>query len=133
MKGRCLCGSVAYEVTQLDSAIEHCSCHHCRKAHAAAFNTAAEVHREHFKWLRGSDLLKSYESSRGKHRFFCGNCGTHLVAQRAGLDAIILRVATLDEDPGQIPQRQIWASDQVPWLQYGPHIVSYPKWEPGHG
>lgn len=26
MKGSCLCGAIAYEVSQLDSPIEHCSC-----------------------------------------------------------------------------------------------------------
>ena len=132
MRGSCLCGKVEYEVSRLDSAIEHCSCRYCRKAHAAAFNTAASVRKEDFRWLKGSDLLKPYESSAGKRRYFCSNCGTHLIAQRENLDAIILRVATLDEDPGQVPQFQIWASDQVPWLEYGPHIVAYPKWEPGH-
>ena len=48
------------------------------------------------------------------------------------LDALIFRAATLDEDPGQTPQLHIWASDEVPWLQYGPQIVAYPQWEPGH-
>jgi hypothetical protein len=132
VRGSCLCGQVEYEVSQLDSAIEHCSCRYCRKAHAAAFNTAASVKHKHFKWLTGVDGLRSYESSPGKHRYFCGNCGTQLIAQRAGLDAVILRVATLDEDPGQVPQFQIWASDQVPWLEYGPRIVAYAEWEPGH-
>ena len=132
MRGSCLCGQVEYEVSQLDSPIEHCSCRYCRKAHAAAFNTAASVKHEHFKWLTGIDILRSYESSPGKHRYFCGNCGTQLIAQRVGLDAVILRVATLDEDPGQVPQFQIWASDQVPWLEYGSHIVVYDEWEPGH-
>jgi hypothetical protein len=132
MRGSCLCGQVEYEASQLDSPIEHCSCRFCRKAHAAAFNTGALVKREHFRWLKGSALLKSYESSPGKLRYFCGNCGSHLVAERAGLDALILRVATLDEDPGQTPQLHIWASDEVPWLRYGPQIVAYPQWEPGH-
>lgn len=131
MRGSCLCGQIEYEVSRLDSPIEHCSCRYCRKAHAAAFNTAAGVKREHFRWLKGSDLLESFESSPGKRRYFCSNCGTHLVAQRVGLDALILRVATLDDDPGEVPQFHIWASDEVPWLEYGPHIVAYPKWEPG--
>lgn len=132
MRGSCLCGQVAYEVSRLDSPIEHCSCRYCRKAHAAAFNTAAAVKHQHFRWLRGSEHLKSYESSPGKRRYFCGNCGSPLIAQREGLDALILRVATLDDDPGQVPQFRIWASDEVPWLEYGPHIVAYAGWEPGH-
>lgn len=132
MRGSCLCGQVGYEVTQLDSPIEHCSCRYCRKAHASAFNTAACVKHEHFRWLRGTDVLKSYESSPGKRRYFCGHCGSPLIARRDGLDAVIVRVATLDDDPGQTPQWHIWASDEVPWLQYGPQIPAYAEWEPGH-
>jgi ADP-ribosyl-[dinitrogen reductase] hydrolase len=44
----------------------------------------------------------------------------------------ILRVATLDDDPGQRPEAQIWASDEVPWLEHGPQIPSYPEWTPQH-
>ena len=96
MRGSCLCGGIAYEITRLDSPIEHCSCRYCRKAHAAAFNTSAGVRREHFRWLRGAERLRTYESSPGKRRSFCGRCGTQLVAERDGLDLLMLRVATLD-------------------------------------
>ena len=132
MRGSCLCGGIAYEITRLDSPIEHCSCRYCRKAHAAAFNTSAGVRREHFRWLRGAELLRTYESSSGKRRSFCGQCGTPLVAERDGLDLLMLRVATLDEDPGARPALRIFTADEVPWLAYGPEIAAYPEWEPGH-
>jgi ADP-ribosyl-[dinitrogen reductase] hydrolase len=132
MRGSCLCGGIAYEITKLDSPIEHCSCRFCRKAHAAAFNTSAGVRREHFRWRSGTELLRSYASSPGKRRSFCGRCGTQLVAEREGLDLLMLRVATLDEDPGARPALHIFAADEVPWLAYGPEIVAYPEWEPGH-
>ncbi len=132
MKGSCLCVQIQYEVQALASAIQHCSCRSCRKAHAAAFNTAAAVKPEHFKWLSGEHLLKSFESSPGKHRYFCGNCGTHLLKKTDGRETFTLRVATLDDDPGQVPALQIWASHAVPWLGHGPAVVAYEEWEPGH-
>ena len=131
MRGSCLCQAISYEVSQLDSPIEHCSCHTCRKAHAAAFNTAAAVKHAHFRWLTGEDLLKYYESSPGKRRYFCSQCGTQLVAQRDGREALILRMATLDDDPGVQPQYQIWASHAVPWLHYGAEVAAYAEWQPG--
>lgn len=131
MKGSCLCGSIVYEILQLDSSIGHCSCRTCQKAHAAAFNTAAAVKFEHFKWLQGEPLLKSFESSPGKLRYFCSNCGTHLVAHRAGRDCFILRVATLDDSPGMKPEFQIWKSHETPYLEYGPHLPAYSEWQPG--
>ena len=130
MRGSCLCGKVRYEISRLDSPIRHCSCRTCRKAHAAAFNTSCAVKREHFNWLAGTELLRSFESSPGKLRYFCGSCGSQLVAQRTGSEMFILRVATLDEDPGQVPQGHIWTSQQVPWLAFGPHVPSHPEWAP---
>jgi len=131
MRGSCLCGQIEYRITQLDSPIQHCSCRTCRKAHAAAFNTAALVKPEHFEWLKGQGDLKSYESSPGKRRYFCGHCGSQLVAQRTDDSCLILRVATLDDDPKQEPEFQIWASDEVPWLRHGPNIPSFAQWAPG--
>lgn len=133
MKGSCLCGGIEYEVDQLDTPIQHCSCKTCRKAHSAAFNTAAGVLREHFRWVKGEDILKSFESSPGKLRYFCSNCGSQLIAAKVGNHRIVLRVATLDEDPSAQPEFQIWKSHEVPWLEYGEKIAAYPEWEPGHG
>ncbi|GGP26232.1 GFA family protein [Silvimonas amylolytica] len=132
MRGSCLCQTIEYEISQLDSPIEHCACHTCRKAHAAAFNTAALVKHAHFRWIKGADALTAYESSPGKKRYFCSRCGTHLIAQRNGRDAVILRVATLDDDPGQMPELVIWASHTVPWLSHGPQIPAHEAWQPGH-
>ena len=130
MQGSCLCGHIRYEVTRLASPIRHCSCRTCRKAHAAAFNTSSSARQADFRWLAGEGELKAYESSPGKRRFFCGHCGTQLIAQRSGSDRVILRMATLDDDPGQVPAGHIWASHEVPWLAYGPQVPAYPQWDP---
>jgi hypothetical protein len=132
MRGSCLCQSIVYEVSRLDSPIKHCSCHTCRKANAAAFNTTAAVKHEHFKWVKGQELLTGFKSSPEKVRYFCSQCGTQLIAQLADQDHLRLRAATLDDDPGLTPQFQIWASHEVPWLGYGRQIVAYPEWEPDH-
>ena len=131
MRGSCLCGQVRYDARELASPIQHCSCRTCRKAHGAAFSTGAGVRLGDFKWLQGEQLLKSYESSPGKRRFFCANCGTHLIARIEGRETLVLRVATLDDDPGKVPERQIWASHELPWLHYGPDVIAYPEWQPG--
>jgi ADP-ribosyl-[dinitrogen reductase] hydrolase len=128
LKGSCLCGDIHYEVTQLDSPIVHCSCQSCIKAHAAAFNTGAGVNRNHFKWTKGQESLSSYESSPGKLRHFCGRCGSQLLAEKEGQKNFILRVATLDDDPGVKPEYQIWKSHERPWLENHDKIVSYKEW-----
>ncbi|KIH84010.1 GFA family protein [Pseudomonas batumici] len=130
MKGSCACGAVEYEIDGIDMPIGHCHCHTCRKTHAAAFASTAGVKREHFRWLKGQQTLTTYESSPGKLRHFCSRCGSHLMAERPNLPLVIVRVATLDDDPGVAAEHHIWVSHDVPWLQYE-GMAEHPEWQPG--
>ena len=130
MKGSCACGIVEYEIDGIDMPIGHCHCHTCRKTHAAAFASTAGVKREHFRWLKGQQTLTTYESSPGKLRHFCSRCGSHLMAERPNLPLVIVRVATLDDDPGVAAEHHIWVSHDVPWLQYE-GVVEHQEWQPG--
>lgn len=130
MRGSCLCGAVAYEIDSIDMPISHCHCRTCRKAQAAAFVSTAGIMRAHFRWTRGEDKLASFESSPGKFRRFCSQCGTHLIAERTHQPHVIVRVATLDDDPGIRPVAHIWTSHDVAWLQYE-GVRSWPEWPPG--
>ncbi|WP_350404913.1 GFA family protein [Pseudomonas sp. W17] len=132
LHGSCLCKAVQYRVERLDMPIGHCHCQTCRKAHAAAFASTAGVMREHFQWTRGQERLSTYESSPGKLRHFCSVCGSHLLAERPGQPHVILRVATLDDDPGQTPQVHIWTSHDVPWLA-DEALQRWPEWQPSRG
>ncbi|MFV8782782.1 GFA family protein [Microbulbifer sp. SA54] len=131
MKGSCLCGQIQYRVEKLDSAIQHCACKTCRKAHSAAFNTAAAVLKGNFSWECGEDKLSGFESSPGKVRYFCSNCGSQLIAEKEGSPYYVLRVATLDDDPGIKPEFGIWYSHEVPWLENSEDIPRYQEWQPG--
>ena len=118
VQGSCLCGAVRYQVRAWAGPIAHCHCHTCRKAHAAAFASTARVARDDFVWLSGQDVLRAYESSPGKLRHFCGQCGSQLMAEWVDQSQVIVRVATLDADPGQRPVMHIWTAHDVPWLQH---------------
>ncbi len=117
-KGSCLCGAIAYEVDGFLETVSHCACRTCQKSHAAAFNSSAKVADGAFRWLRGEALLKGYESSPGKIRWFCSECGSQLVAKRASKNFSMLRVATLDADPGLRPDAMLWLEDASPWLDW---------------
>jgi len=131
LRGSCLCGAVRYEVDQLDMPVVHCHCVTCRKAHAAAYASTAGVMREHFRWTTGEEKLSAYESSPGKLRRFCSACGTHLLAERPAQPHVLLRVATLGDDPGARPAMRIWTSHEAPWLADGEDVSRYPEWQPG--
>jgi hypothetical protein len=127
--GGYLCGKVSYEIKQLDMPIGHCHCVTSRKAHSSAYTTTAGVLRTHFRINSGEMLLRAYQSSPGKYRKFCGNCGTHIYSERPAQTHVILRVATLDENPKQRPEFHIWTSHDVSWLD--PECPAYPEWQPG--
>ncbi|WP_236960247.1 GFA family protein [Methylobacterium durans] len=127
-----MCGAVRYEVDQLDMPIVHCHCVTCRKAHASAFATSAGVLREHFRWTAGESLFRTYPSSPDKLRHFCSECGTHLMAERPAQPHVLVRVSTLDDDPGQRPTRHIWISHAAPWLTDEADVPRYAGWEREH-
>ncbi|WP_285415880.1 GFA family protein [Pseudomonas sp. efr-133-TYG-5] len=129
MKGSCACGAVGYEIDSIDMPISHCHCATCRKTHAAAYVATAGVLKAHFRWTRGLDALSAFESSPGKRRHFCCRCGSHLAAERDGAPAMIVRVATLDEDPAARPEYHIWTEHDVAWLE-GEGLPRYAHWQP---
>jgi hypothetical protein len=128
LHGSCACGAVTYQVAALATTIGHCHCVTCRKTHAAAFNSAAGVNPDDFQWLTGEDKLSGFESSPGKIRYFCSNCGSHLLAKRKGRPLWVLRVATLDDDPTVRPEHHIWTSHDVAWLRYD-NLPEYAEWQ----
>jgi len=115
LRGGCLCGAVRYVVDAPLGPIGHCHCRTCRKAHAAAFATTARAPREAFRWETGEDRVAHFASSPGKRRFFCPRCGSHLMAAWDDAAHVIVRIGSLDDDPGGRPVVHIWTSQKAPW------------------
>jgi len=127
LSGGCLCGRVAYEIEGPLGPMGHCHCRTCRKAHAAAFATTAPVDRSNFRWVRGEDHVASFESTPGKRRFFCPSCGSHLVAAWDRAPNVILRVGSLDSDPGGRPVVHIWTSLKAGWFEITDSLPQLPE------
>ncbi len=120
ISGSCLCGQVRYEVDGELGGFVHCHCQTCRKAHGSAFSTIAAVPKASFRWIAGEVLLKAYESSPGKFRSFCTNCGSQIVANRPAQPTILLRLGCLDTPAQGQPKCHIWRSDGASW--YDPEL-----------
>jgi len=127
--GSCLCNKVTYTLKNGIEEIVHCHCQTCRKAHAAAFSSVAKIMDEDFEINSGTELLKSYESSPGKQRYFCSNCGSQIYAKKSGTPHLVLRMGTVDTDQ-TIPERcHIWLSDKASWYQLNSDIPCYDEFE----
>ena len=126
LTGSCLCGTIRYRASGLGP-IGHCHCETCRKAHAAAFSSVARVARSGFRWTQGEDALSSYQSSPGKHRYFCSRCGSQLAAAWEDEDEIILRLGCLDTNPRSRAVVHVWTSDKAPWYDITDDLPQVPE------
>ncbi|MDF1642256.1 GFA family protein [Thalassolituus oleivorans] len=128
ISGSCLCEKVTYKITGRIGDIIHCHCKTCRKAHGAAFSSVASVQNDEFEVI-GREHLQSFESSQGKHRYFCSNCGTQVYAQRENAEHVILRLGSLDDDPLSPETKHIWVSEKASWYSINSHLPEMDKFE----
>jgi len=119
--GSCLCGEIHYSINQNIGDVIHCHCIKCRKAHGSAFSSVAKIEDQKFSLSDASQHLKSYQSSEGKYRHFCSNCGSQIYAKRDKTDFIILRLGTLNDDSMVNSEHQeskhIWLSEKACWYE----------------
>lgn len=118
LTGHCHCGAVAFEVDGPILTFQHCHCETCRRIHGTVYNSSAVTERSGFNLLRGADAITEYESSPGKKRCFCSRCGSPIYSYRdAEPRFVVLRMGTVDGDPGVRPSRHIWVSHKAPWYE----------------
>jgi hypothetical protein len=75
---RCHCGAVEIEAAFPSRFCAHCYCWSCRTAHASGVVTWIGFKRAQVKFVKGTELIRDYASSKGVRRKFCTSCGTRL-------------------------------------------------------
>jgi hypothetical protein len=113
VSGRCLCGDVAWEVAAPFEWMTHCHCSICRKAHGTAFGTYVGVSADGFRWKRGESSVRSFASSDGNARTFCGRCGSKVASRWRG--GVSIPAGTLDGDIGVRADGHVFAGSKAPW------------------
>src|SRR5215813_9776474 len=68
IKGSCLCGGVAFEMTAPPVRVNHCHCSRCRKVRGTGHATNLFVLLPGLRFVRGEELLTSYKLPEA--RFF---------------------------------------------------------------
>lgn len=130
LTGGCLCGAVRFETDEQPQLIKHCHCDLCRKSSGSAFMTGLFYRAD---WVRWSGEAKSYESSPGILRLFCGTCGSSLAFRQAAApekDCLLLGVF---DDPSKIEVddnvEHVFAERELEWMRIDdafPHSEGLP-------
>ncbi|MDR3416982.1 MAG: GFA family protein [Nevskia sp.] len=125
-RGSCLCGGVRYEYRGEIGLFTLCHCSQCRKAQGSAFVAVVPVAEDGFSLLQGADLLKSYTSSPGKERVFCGVCGSPLYSRHVGKPGVLrLRAGTLDTPVGRRPDAHIFVASKADWYEPSDGVAQF--------
>ena len=119
LQGSCACGRVRYEIRgELLGPITYCDCWRCRKHSGSSFGTTAGIEASDLVVVSGKELLGSWESSPGVHRYFAGCCGSPIYKrQQASPELLGLRLGTLDTDPARKAGLHFMVGSKAPWVE----------------
>lgn len=131
VKGSCLCGQVQFEVDGPFFGMVNCHCSDCRKVYGSAFGTEAVCAKEHFRYVRGEDLINSYKQSERMTREFCRVCGSPLPLRQDAYPHVGIPGGTLDDDPGVTPKHHIFVGDKASWWDITDDLPRHDTFPPG--
>jgi hypothetical protein len=131
VRGGCLCGAVAYEVTRpVANPIIFCHCSRCRRARAAAHNANLFVAPDRFRWLRGSERVATFQPADALRftQAFCSDCGCKV--PHVGPVRALIPAGSLDDDPGVRPGLHIFVGSKAPWYAITDALPQYDELPP---
>jgi hypothetical protein len=106
--------------------VVYCHCRDCRKANGAPVSLFVGYLRRQIETERGTP--RSYESSPGVRRSFCGDCGSPLSYEDERLPGEIhIPVGVFDDPEVFEPRAHSWASQQLSWFELGDELHRHPR------
>lgn len=136
LEGGCLCGAVRFRcrgpLGGPLGAVTVCHCGQCRRAQGYAA-AVAPVRAEGFSIVCGAGSVREYESSPGKLRAFCGDCGSPLYSRRRAAPRVLrLRLGALDAAPADLAiDAHIHVREVPAWASPDDGAPRFPGAEPG--
>ena len=126
--GHCQCGGVRFRIRGELAAIQLCHCSQCRRAQGTPFASNLPVAEDAFE-LTGAQLLRSFESSPGKHRFFCSRCGSPIFSRTEAKPGVLrVRAGLINEPLAARPGMHIYVGSAASWWTVGDDL---PRFEAG--
>ncbi|MGI9328959.1 MAG: GFA family protein [Pseudomonadales bacterium] len=130
-EGSCLCGNIRYQIDGELGDFGYCHCTSCRKASGSAHGANAGVDRSELVLSDSNNQLREYQSSPGKYRAFCSNCGSPLYAYLSATpDQIRIRLGSLDSPFTKSARAHTFVSDKATWETIYGGLPQFDEWAP---
>lgn len=130
LTGHCLCEAVKFEYQGPVGPISLCHCSRCRRAQGSAFSASAPIQKVHFQLLSGEGQIREYESTPGRYRAFCSNCGSPVYSRSDAIPGILrLRIGLVDGPMGKGAGSHIYVGSKSDWFTITDDLPQYEKTE----
>ncbi len=131
-KGSCLCGSIQFTLEGSITDIIYCHCSLCRKASGSAYATNGFINAADLKLTDPNNALTFYESSKGKRKYFCKNCGAPVYSSNdQSPQRVRLRLGVLDSKIEERPISHNFVTSKANWEDLDDQLPHYEQHEPG--
>ena len=127
-EGRCLCGSVTWELSGEPFQTFNCHCKMCRKAHRTAFGTYWLLRPNEIRVTGGADKVVDYLSSPQSVRQFCGVCGS-VVPYPSNSNELAVAPGGC-HDHGKKSDCNIFVTHCAPWHEIRGDLPTHPERPP---
>ena len=127
--GGCYCGALRYEAHGAPTLKAQCYCRACQHVAGGGPNFFMLMPTDGFRYTAGTPTtFKRPDIENAVTREFCATCGTHIATRRPGLDAVVLKIGTLD-DPARFkgPKIAIYVEDAQPFHQFAEDLPRFDK------
>jgi hypothetical protein len=126
IQGGCLCSAIRFRISGEPTFSVICHCGTCRRASAAPTVAWLTFDRGQVEILSGNP--RTYRSSQGVVRQFCGTCGSQLAYENmASPSTIDITTASLDNPNLFPPTQEAWVDHRVPWQTPDEGREQYPR------
>ncbi|MEM7226650.1 MAG: GFA family protein [Pseudomonadota bacterium] len=117
VRGGCLCGAVAFHVTEPIKVAHNCHCSRCRHARAAAHASNGFTAFDGVRFPKGEERLKSYKPAEARFftQVFCDTCGSAMPRRDPDRKIAVIPLGALDDDPGIKPVDHIFVAYKAGW------------------
>jgi hypothetical protein len=129
LSGKCLCGTIQYEVEDRFRYALNCHCSNCRRTTGAAFKPFAGIEREKLKITCGADRLLIYGEQSG-HDAHCGQCGSLLYSLVQEAKVVHVALGTLLDSPSMRPSAHIFVGSKAAWYTITDDLPQYEEFRP---